>query len=87
MQENNIFIYSRESINITGVKSVESFDEQRITLVVNEDFLYVEGENLSIIELDLEKGNVKASGYISSLFFTDSNTNQKQGFFSKIFRG
>lgn len=87
MSENNIFIYSRETINITGVKSVESFDEQRITLVIDEDVLCVDGNNLRITELDLEKGNVKASGYISALFFSDSNNTEKQGFFSKIFRG
>ena len=87
MQENNIFIYSRESINISGVKSVESFDEQRITMCIDEDVLCVEGDNLSITELDLEKGNVKASGNINALYYSDSQNTSKQGFFSKIFRG
>ena len=77
-KEHNLNLYDRERFCVTGVSSVESFDEGST--------LTVEGVNLSITDLDLEKGSVEASGLVTGMFYSDSSP-VKRGFFSRLVKG
>lgn len=80
-----ITVTDRKSIELTGIRSVESFDEFTITLTVSCGTLTVEGENLSIGVLDLEKGRVSAAGCINAVYYADSGAPQKGGVLSRVF--
>lgn len=77
----SIAITDRARIELTGIQSVESFDEYAIVLTVEQGGLTVEGEGLSIEILDLERGMVTAVGRIGAVYYTDSAVRKKGGFF------
>lgn len=81
-----INITDRKNVELTGIISVDSFDEMSVVLSVNCGTLTIEGEKLSITTLDLEKGIVSATGLISGLFYTDSHqSSENKGVFTRIF--
>lgn len=86
-KEHNLNLYDRERFCVTGVSSVESFDESMVVMELDEgSTLTVEGVNLSITDLDLEKGSIEASGLVTGMFYSDSSP-VKRGFFSRLVKG
>jgi sporulation protein YabP len=82
----NISIIGRKSVDVTGVSSVDSFDEYAINLSVSGSTLVIEGEGLNITTLDLERGKVFAQGKINGVYYSDSgSTSSGSGIFSKLF--
>lgn len=83
----NLNLYDRERFCVTGVSSVESFDEETVVMELDGgSTLTVEGVNLNITELDLEKGCVEASGLVTGMFYSESSP-VKRGFFSRLVKG
>ena len=84
----NINIVGRKSINITGVKKIENFDENEFMLETNMGYLKIQGNNLEIIKLDTVEGNVSIKGKINSLIYLDNNKkNEKnESIISKLFK-
>ncbi len=84
--EHNIYVYNRLQTVITGIRAVESFDENSITLSFDDDtVLCIEGNDLSIKEVNLEKGTVEAGGLVSGMFYYD-RTIKKKSIFTSIFK-
>ena len=81
----NLNLYDRERFCVTGVSSVESFDESMVVMELDEGSTLT-GVNLSITDLDLEKGSVEASGLVTGMFYSDSSP-VKRGFFSRLVKG
>ncbi len=82
-----INVTDRRKIELTGVMSLDSFDEYSVTVTVSCGKLMVEGDSLNITVLDLERGVVCAQGTINAVAYTDIGTEDKQGFFSRLFGG
>jgi len=83
----NVFMESREKLNITGVRDVVSFDENTIILNTEMGGLILKGANLHINKLNVEDGNLNIEGYIIGCNYTDKADNKKTGgFFSNIFK-
>ena len=83
----NISITGRKSINITGVKKIDNFDENEFLLETNMGYLLIKGSNLEIIKLDTYQGDVAIKGKIDSLIYTEStNKKQKESVISKLFK-
>lgn len=80
-----ISITDRRKIELTGIKSVESFDEYTILLSADGAKLTVEGEQLNITVLDLERGKICAEGIIGAVFYSDSTEHRSKNFFAKLF--
>lgn len=78
-------VTDRKCIDLTGILSVDSFDESLITLSVPCGTLTVEGEGLHITVLDLDKGKVSATGTIGAVYYSDSDAPKKGGLFSRVF--
>ncbi len=79
-----ITITDRKKVTLTGISSVESFDEYEVVLSVSCGTLTVEGENLSITGLDLEKGTVEATGLIRCVAYSDAGSGKK-GLAARLF--
>lgn len=75
--ENNfnhgISIAERKNIIVTGVKKIESFDNEEFMMDTTLGFLVIKGSGLEIIKLDTYQGNVSIKGKIDSLMYLDSN--------------
>lgn len=85
--EHDIMMRGRKLLDITGVKQVESFDNEEFLLETVMGFLAVRGENLQMKNLDVDKGIVSIKGRVFDLVYLDDQHGEKaKGFFSKLFR-
>src|SRR5690554_3078151 len=85
---NNISISERKSIVITGVKKIDSFNEEEFLVETSLGYMIIKGENLEIIKLDTHQGSVSIKGFLNSLsYIQDSGKkNKEEGFFSRLFK-
>lgn len=87
VQEHDVVMRGRRLLDITGVKQVESFDNEEFLLETVMGFLAIKGQNLQMKNLDVEKGIVSIKGKIFDLVYLDEQHGEKaKGFFSKLFR-
>src|SRR3954464_8312040 len=87
VQEHDVIMKGRRLLDITGVKQVESFDNEEFLLETVMGFLSVRGQNLQMKNLDVDQGIVSIKGKIFDIVYLDENQSEKaKGFFSKLFR-
>ena len=84
-QPHNVIMEDRKNLTVTGVKDVDSFDEQ--TMIVYSDMgeLTVRGTQLHINRLNTEAGELNVTGNIFGLAYTDDR-DKKSGLLGKLFR-
>lgn len=84
----NISISSRKNISLTGVKKIESFDEEEFLLETVMGFMNIKGSNLEIVKLDTYQGDVTIKGKINSLTYLESSKkkNKEDSIFNKLFK-
>ena len=83
-----ISIAERKNILITGVKKIESFDNEQFLMETTLGYLVVKGEELEMIKLDTYQGNVSIKGKIDGINYLDTNTtkNKDSSFLNKLFK-
>ncbi|GAA0609106.1 sporulation protein YabP [Virgibacillus siamensis] len=86
-QDHAVKIDNRKNMEITGVKEVDSFDNEEFLLETVMGYLIVRGHNLQLKNLDVGDGNVIIKGKIYELSYVDEHSQEKaKGFFSKLFK-
>lgn len=82
-----LVLAERERLTLDGVTHVESFDDREIVLDTELGGLIVQGEDLHIKELNLEKGNLLVSGFIQSVEYLGESLGKRgKGFLARLFR-
>lgn len=82
-----VTLNERKSIVITGVKKIESFDNEEFLLNTNLGAMLIKGEGLEMIKLDTLEGNVSIKGHINAINYLDnSSTGKDSGLFTKLFK-
>lgn len=81
----DILLHSRERLSINGVKEIINFDENNVNLKTVCGDLAIDGENIHINVLNIEKGEIELQGKIFGLNYYDSIDN-KQTLLSRIFK-
>ena len=81
----NITINERKNIIISGVKKIDSFDDEEFLLETTMGNIIIKGKELEIIKLDTYQGSVSIKGVINSLIYSDATKNE-EGVFSKLFK-
>ncbi len=83
-----ISLAERKNIVVTGVKKIESFDNEEFLMDTTLGFLTVKGQELEIIKLDTYQGNVSIKGKIDSLVYTDNGPSKgrEDSFLGKLFK-
>lgn len=85
--EHDVVMKGRRFLDITGVKQVESFDNEEFLLETVMGFLSIRGQNLQMKNLDVDKGVVSIKGKVFDLVYLDEQHGEKaKGFFSKLFK-
>ena len=79
-------IRMRKEMTINGVSEVVSFDEQDIHLVTTGGEMFIEGSDMKIDVLDVDKGVVTLNGKIDAIYYSGDDKKEKSGFFGKLFR-
>lgn len=79
---------NRKSLNLTGVKKVESFDSEEFLLETEMGYLLVKGENLHLRNLNVEAGEVSIEGKFRELGYLDHYEPgiKAKSFFGKLFK-
>lgn len=86
--KHTIAMSGRESIAITGVLDVISFDEIEVITETELGALILKGINLHVNKLNLESGELSIDGQIYSVTYEDQNNygKNKPSILSKIFK-
>ena len=84
----NVTINERKSIVVTGVKKIDSFDNEEFLMDTTMGYVIIKGSELEIIKLDTIAGNVSIKGRISSLTYMDNGGKKEKedSVFSKLFK-
>ncbi len=83
-----ISIAERKNVLVTGVKKIESFDNEEFLMDTTLGFLVIKGNGLQIIKLDTYQGNVSIKGTVDSLSYVarDGKKVKEESFISKLFK-
>jgi len=85
--DQQVKLFNRKTLEISGVKEVDSFDNEEFLLETVQGYLIVRGHNLQLKNLDVNTGNVVIKGRIYELSYIDETQGEKaKGLFSKLFR-
>ena len=76
----------RKEMTVTGVNDVISFDEQDIHLMTAGGEMFIEGSEMHIDVLDVEKGIVSLNGKIDAVYYSNDSKKEKSGFLGRIFK-
>ncbi|MNJ39246.1 sporulation protein YabP [Paenibacillus fonticola] len=80
-------LFQRKLLEITGVLNVESFDSEEFLLQTELGHLTIRGQNLHIKNLNLEQGLVSIEGQVNSLSYLDPGSQAGgKGLLGKLFR-
>lgn len=71
LKSHKISIFNRSSGIISGVKEVISFDPNEIILDTEQGMLMIQGEELHVTKLTVEKGEVEIEGLVYSMVYSD----------------
>ena len=83
----SITLTERKNIILTGVKKIESFDEEEFFMETTMGNLTIKGEELEIIKLDTYQGNVSIKGKVDSITYSEDGKKDKEGgIFNKLFK-
>lgn len=78
-----IVICNQSTISLNGISKVISSTEKLISVVMNGKVMAIEGEDLTVNELNVETGILTANGKVNSLKFTTEK--QKDSLIKRIF--
>ena len=85
--KHSISIQERNKMAIVGVIDVFSFDEMQVDIETLGGMLLIQGENLHITRLSLDKGDLELEGLINSIAYHDHYIGKPSGsFFGKLFK-
>ena len=84
IRAHSIHIDNRELISVTGVKDVDSFNEQEVELLTEAGELRIEGNELRITKLSLDEGQVIVEGEIVALEYAEAPV-ERGSLFSRMF--
>lgn len=81
----NVIIENRKKLNVSGVRQVNSFDEETILLDTALGRMTVKGENMKIENFNTDTGDLTASGTVHAVVYM-AGRDSGGGFISRIFR-
>ena len=83
-KKHNIRLAYGESLEVSGVESVHSYDEVSVCLKLADNILNIKGVNLDIKTLDIERGIVIVQGRVGSIIYATSR--EKVGFVKRFLK-
>ena len=82
----NIILENRKKIMISGVKDIDSFDDNTVAMITTLGSLIIKGSNLKINKFSVETGDVNIEGTINNILYDNSSKNKNKNFWAKIIK-
>ena len=79
-------LVNRNILKLNGIKKIESFDKDEFEMISNMGNIIVKGQDLEVLLLDTDKGDVEIKGKINSINYIDAKKENKESLFSKLFK-
>lgn len=77
----------RSRIVLTGIKKIINFDSQEFLMESSLGVIHLKGNNLELIRLDTQDGNVKIKGKINGIEYLDGKEkNKEESLLAKLFK-
>lgn len=87
-KKHSLSLIERERLILSGVREVFSFDEQLIEIETSRGYLDIRGNDLHIIKMNIDEGELAIEGTISEMTYHDSAGmgKKKNSIMSKLFK-
>lgn len=83
----NVQLIDRKTIQMNGIKKIESFNKEEFFLQSVMGYILVKGEDLELVKLDTTGGNIYIKGKIDSVNYFDENKKKnKESIISRLFK-
>ncbi len=84
----SVSINERKMLVITGVKKIDSFDNEEFLMDTTMGYIVIKGHELEIIKLDTYQGNVSIKGKVDSLSYMEKGKKKEEtdSLFNKLFK-
>ena len=80
-------VIDRNIMSFSGIKKINSFDNEEFLMESNMGMILLKGEKLEIIKLDTHDGNVKIKGRLNSFTYIENiKKNKDESILSKLFK-
>ena len=84
VEPHELRLENRAKLSVSGVREIESFDENAVVLHTVRGVLIIRGEGLHLQTLSIDGGQVTVDGTIHSLTYEELQ--KAGGFFRRLFR-
>jgi sporulation protein YabP len=76
----------RESVMVTGVTDVISFDEESVIAETEMGIIVIRGVNLHVNRINLEVGELSVAGEIDGVSYENSSGKKGKSFMGRLFK-
>lgn len=84
LKDNNITLFNRSRLTLSGVTKVISISPTSISVEAYGSGLLIFGNDMLVTKLDVESGNIEATGLFDAIKYTTSKN--KGGFLKRILK-
>ncbi len=85
--KHDVLLYSRRNLTLTGISSVDFYDENSICATTSEgEILVAQGTGITLSDVSLDSGTVTAQGEFNAVYYEEQQA-KKSGFFKRLFSG
>ena len=85
-KSHEVRIMNRDILSLSGINKVINFDNNEFVLSSVMGNIQVKGNNLEILLLDTDKGDLKIKGKIDGISYLSAKKENKETLFSKLFK-
>lgn len=84
----SVTIVERKNILVTGVKKIESFDDEEFLMETVMGYLILKGSDMELLKLDTLQGNVSIKGLLKSFAYVDEGgkKDKENNFIGRLFK-
>lgn len=82
----SLLLENKEILNVTGVESVDNFNDETVVLLTSKGKLTIKGQKLNISKLNVDEGKLVVRGLINSMTFSENEQKEKIGLVRRIFK-
>lgn len=80
-----VYIHNRRGMKLSGVNEVVSFDAQEVLLETEQGSLLIQGSELHVSRLSVEKGELDVDGKVDALQYSDRKEKKRESFWRRWF--
>lgn len=89
LKNHHVMVKNRESLDVTGIKKIESLNAKEFILETVLGYMTIEGDNLEMINLNTNSGELNIKGYVNTIKYHEklgTTDAKKESFFTKLFK-